>query len=188
MRSACFYPLWMALTPRDEQNWRTLGPCDTLQEIKQEAEERQQKTKKDLSPSRWWHTEIFISAWNGVQSSLLLASCTTWCRKAQAHMPWQRDCQFTLNIVNWQLQLTYICVISQNWVGERLLLLRVCVGVCLCVCAWVNRKGTNLCNTPTVNRWFYYGFIRRQKSSSPHLRITVLSPLSQNIHTEHVLV
>jgi len=58
----------MVPTPHDEQTWRTLGPCDTLQEIKQEAEECQQKKKKDFSPSRWRHTEIFISAWNGVQS------------------------------------------------------------------------------------------------------------------------
>lgn len=66
--------------------------------------------------------------------AVLLASCATGRRKAQARMPWQRDCQFTLHIVNCQLQLTYICAISQNWVGEQLLVLQVCVGVRLCVC------------------------------------------------------
>lgn len=29
-----------------------------------------------------------------------------------------------------------------------------CVWECVCVCAWVNREGTNLCNTPTVNRFY----------------------------------
>lgn len=90
--------------------------------------------KKKISLLPDGGTLKYSSVLGMVCKAVLLASCATGRRKAQARMPWQRGCQFTLHIVSCQLQLTYICAISQNWVGEQLLVLQVCVGGRLCVC------------------------------------------------------